>query len=137
MDENARDMFIQELDKEIAWQWKWERLNRRLNTATILTNWFSSFLILVLASYQLQLGLNYQPWVILSIAMLSLFTVSLPVLSTAMKFQQKQQVYDQMARAYSFIRIQLLTGQITIEKAIAGFGEVHRQPTEKVIRDTP
>jgi len=137
MDEKARDTFIEELDREITWQWKWERLNRWLNTTTILATWFSSFLILVLSFYQLQLGLDFQRWIILSIAGLSLVTVSLPVLSRTMRFQQKQQVYDQMARTYSFIRIQLLTGQITIEKAIAEFGKVHLQPTEKVIRETP
>lgn len=137
MDKNARDTFIKELDREISWQWKWERLNRRLNTTTILATWFSSFLILVLSFYQLQLGLDFQRWVILLIAGLSLVTVSVPVLSTTMRFQQKQQVYDKMARSYSFIRIQLLTGQISLEKAIAEFGEIHRQPTEKVIRETP
>ena len=137
MDDKARDIFIEELDREITWQWKWEKLNRRLNTITILATWFSSFLILVLSFYQLQLGLHFQRWVILSIAGLSLITVSLPVLSTTMRFQQKQQVYDQMARTYSFIRIQLLTGQISLEKAIAEFGEIHRQPTEKVIWQTP
>ena len=136
MDEKARDTFIEELNREISWQWKWERLNRRLNTGTILSTWFSSFLILVLSFYQLQLGLDFQRWVILSITGLSLVTVSLPVLSTTMKFQQKQQVYDQMARSYSFIRIQFLTGQISLEKAIAEFGKIHRQPTEKVIRET-
>lgn len=136
MDENARDTFIRELDREIVWQWKWERLNRRLNTTMIVTSWLSSFLVLVLSFYQVALGSNFQRWVILLIAALSLITVSIPGLSSAMRFQQKQQVYDQMAKAYSLIRIQLLTGKISLEKAIAAFGEVHLEPTEKVIRET-
>jgi len=137
MDEKARDIFIEELDREITWQWKWEKLNRRLNTTTILTTWFSSFLILVLSFYQLQLGLDFQRWIILSIAGLSLVTVSLPVLSRTMRFQQKQEVYDRMARTYSFIHIRLLTEQISLERAIEAFGEVNCKPTEKVIRETP
>lgn len=85
----------------------------------IVTSWLSGFLILVLSFYQLLLGPDFQRWVILFIAVLSLITVSIPGLSTAMRFQQKQQVYDQMARAYSLIRIQLITGKMSLEKAIA------------------
>lgn len=136
MNENTRETFIRELDREIAWQWRWERLNRRLNATVILTSWLSSFLILVLSFYQLLLGSDFQRWVILSIAVLSLIAVGIPGLSNAMRFQQKQQVYDQMARAYSVIRIQLLTGKMSLEKAVATFAEVHAQPAEKVIRDT-
>ena len=137
MPENARDTFIQELDREIAWQWRWEKLNRRLNTTAILANSFSSFSILVLSFYQLQVAPDLHRWVILSITVLAFVNVGLPVLSTAMRFQQKQEVYDRMARTYGFIRIQVLTEQISLERAISTFGEVHCKPTEKVIRQTP
>jgi len=137
MDENAQNTFIQELDREISWQWKWERLNRILNTITVLVNHFSTFLILVLSFYQLRLGMNFQRWVIFLIAVLSVIAIALTLLSNAMRFQQKQQVYDQMARAYSFIRIQLITKQIPLDKAISAFGEIHIRPTEKVIREMP
>jgi len=136
MNENARDMFIQKLNEEIAWQWKWEKLNRFLNTTTMWVTWFSSFLILVLSFLQLQIGSVSQRWVILTIAVLSLVTISCSLISTTMRFQQRQQVYDQMARAYDFIRIQLLTELISLEDAVVSFGKIHCQPTEKVIRET-
>lgn len=59
MNENARDMFIQKLNEEIAWQWKWEKLNRFLNTTTMWITWFSSFLILVLSFLQLQIRIGF------------------------------------------------------------------------------
>jgi len=137
MNENARDMFIQKLNEEIAWQWKWEKLNRFFNTTTMWVTLFSSFLILVLSFLQLQIGSVSQRWLILSIAVLSVATISCSLISTTMRFQQRQQVYDQMARAYDFIRIQLLTELISLEDAVAAFGKIHCQPTEKVIRETP
>ncbi len=42
-----------------------------------------------------------------------------------------------MARAYDFIRIPLLTELISLEDAVAAFGKIHCQPTEKVIQETP
>jgi ABC-type nitrate/sulfonate/bicarbonate transport system permease component len=137
MNENARDMFIQKLSEEIAWQWKWEKLNRFLKTTTMWVTLFSSFLILVLSFLQLQIGSVSQRWLILSIAVLSVATISCSLISTTMRFQQRQQVYDQMARAYDFIRIQLLTELISLEDAVAAFGKIHCQPTEKLIRETP
>jgi len=137
MNENSRDMFIRKLSEEIAWQWRWEKLNRFLNTTTMWVTWFSSFLILALSFCQLQIGSVSQQWVILSIAILSLVTICCSLISSTMRFQQRQQVYDQMARTYDFIRIQLLTELISLEDAVAAFGKIHCQPTEKVIRETP
>jgi len=137
MNENARDIFLKKLNEEISWQWKWEKLNRFFNTTTKWVTLFSSFLILVLSFLQLQIGSVSQRWLILSIAVFSVATISCSLISTTMRFQQRQQVYDQMARAYDFIRIQLLTELISLEDAVASFGKIHCQPTEKVIRETP
>ncbi len=94
MNENAQDMFIKKLNEEIDWQWKWEKLNRFFNTTTMWATLFSSFLILVLSFLQLQIGSVSQRWLILSIAVLSVATISCSLISTKMRFQQRQQVYD-------------------------------------------
>jgi hypothetical protein len=65
-----------------------------------------------------------------------MLSVSLPALSMAFRFQQRQQVYDQMARKYSLLRTELRMGTITATEALDEFKRVHGEPTEKVIRET-
>jgi len=52
------------------------------------------------------------------------------------KFQQRQEVYDRMARAYSLLKMKLEMGVIDLPEAIKEFERIHLQPTEKVIRET-
>lgn len=133
---DPRARFLAELEWEIKWQWRWEKKYRRLAYAMTWATWLSSFLILVLAFYQLQLGTDLQKWVILAITALSTLSVSLPVLSMSFKFQQRQEVYDRMGRAYSLLKMKVEMGAIGLEDALAEFERIHSQPTEKVIRET-
>jgi len=114
MEGDAKDLFISELDREIGWQWKWEKRYRHVYLSINLLTWLAGFLILVLSFYQVKAGSSCPSWVILAISFLAMLSVSLPVLSMTMKYQQRQQVYDQMARAYTLIRIQLITDQISL-----------------------
>lgn len=136
MDPTAKNTLLEKLRIEMAWQWRWEKKYRHFYYGTTCLSWLSSFLILVLAFYQLQLGQEYQRWVILSITALSTLAVSLPVLSMTLKFQQHQEVYDGLARAYDLLETKLRTGAISTEEALAEFERLHSQPTEKVIRET-
>lgn len=137
MDESdPKKVMIEELEWELKWQWKWEKKYRRLYYGVTWLSWLSSFGILVLIFYQLQLGDDLQRWVILAVAVLSMLSVSLPVLSMAFRFQQRQQVYDEMARKYSLLRTELRMGTITAEEALEEFKKIHGKPTEKVIRET-
>ena len=132
----ARDRLLSELKWEINWQWRWEKKYRRLNYYTILLSWLSGFLILGICSYQLQVIKAVPQWTILANAFLSMLSVSLPLLSHAFKFQQRQEVYDRMARAYTLLNTKLEMGAISNEDALHEFELIHLQPTEKVIRET-
>lgn len=133
---NPKERFLAELDWELRWQWRWEKKYRRLYYGVTWISWLSSFLILVLSFYQLQIVTELQKWVILSITILSMLSVSLPVLAMSFKFQQRQEVYDRMARAYSLLKLKLEMGLIDLPEAINDFERIHLQPTEKVIRET-
>jgi len=132
----ARDRLLQELQTEIKWQWRWEKKFRRLNYYTILVSWLSGFLILVICTYQFQIMPSVPKWTIMANAFLSMLSVSLPLLANAFKFQQRQEVYDRMARAYSLLNTKLDMGYISVEEALKQFEAIHSQPTEKFIRDT-
>lgn len=133
---HPKDRLLKELEWEIPWQWRWEKKYRRLTYGVTWLSWLSSFLILVLAFYQLQLGSDLQKWVILAITILSTLSVSLPVLAMSFKFQQRQEVYDRMARSYTLLKLKLEIGAIELPAALAEFERIHSQPTEKVIRET-
>lgn len=124
------------LQREIAFQWRWEKLNRFYAHTVIWLAWFCTIAIVGLSFFQLQMGNELQKWVILTICVLSTLSSTLPGLSAQFKFQQRQQVYDEMARAYGLIEIKLEIGAITPSKALELFEKFHERPTEKVIRET-
>lgn len=124
------------LRREIAFQWRWEKLNRFYAHTAIWLAWICTITIVGLSFFQLQMGNELQKWVILAICLLSALSSTLPGLSAQFKFQQRQQVYDEMARAYSLVEIKLQIDAITPRKALELFEKFHERPTEKVIRET-
>lgn len=132
----ARERLLLEVQAEIKWQWRWEKKYRRLHYHTILVSWLSGFIILVVCTYQFQVMPSVPEWTIMANAFLSMLSVSLPLLSNAFKFQQRQEVYDRMARAYSLLNTKVEMGCLSTEEALKQFETIHSQPTEKVIRDT-
>ena len=52
------------------------------------------------------------------------------------RFQQRQEVFDRNAREYTAIKMELLTGKITLDIAVDRFNKIYKQPTEAVIRRT-
>jgi hypothetical protein len=134
---NSKETLLAKLESEIKWQWHWERLNRHLLLTCIFGTWISNFIVLILAVFQVQIDDKHQKCVVLLIAALSALSVSLPILATGLRLQQRQEVYDRMARAYEFLRLRLSTDAIQFDDALAEFGRIHTKSTEKVIRGTP
>lgn len=131
-----KNAVLEVLRREIAFQWRWEKFNRLSAHAAILLGWICTMTIVGLSFFQLQMGNELQKWAILSICLLSALSSTLPGLSAQFKFQQRQQVYDEMARAYSLIVIKLEIDAITPHMALELFEKFHERPTEKVIRET-
>ena len=133
------DAFLTELDSEIRWEWRWEKQNRRWTQILNWATWVARVLLLALSTYQISSHnqTTVQPWVLFSIAFLSLMNIGLPLLAVTFRFQQRQEVHDHQAREYSVIRVELLSGRISLEEAVDRFKEIRRQPTEAVIRRTP
>ena len=132
------DAFISELDREIWWEWHWEKRHRRWTWGVNWAIWVARVLLLALSTYQLSSygKVPVQPWVLFSIALLSVMNVGLPLLAVTFRFQQRQEVHDRNARAYSVIRVELLSGRVSLDDAVHRFKEVREQPTEAVIRRT-
>jgi hypothetical protein len=133
------DAFLTELDSEIRWEWRWEKQNRRWTQILNWATWVARVLLLALSTYQIS-SYNQgpvQPWVLFSIAFVSVMNIGLPLLAVTFRFQQRQEVHDRQAREYSVIRVELLSGRISLEDAVDRFKEIRRQPTEAVIRRTP
>ena len=144
MSTDPKEVFISELDKEIKWEWHWEWWNRNAYLTFHWALWFVRFFLLGFAAYQLNIGKNnlyYQvslsAIVVLVIALLSTFNIALPMLSSSLKSQQRQEVHDRNARGLSIIRIELLTSTISLETAVQRFKEIRSQPVEDTIRNTP
>lgn len=133
----ARDRLTAELKWEIDWQWRWEKKYRRLYYCATLMSWLAGFMVTVISVYQLWSGDSIQKWTIAANALLSVLSVSLPLLSNTFKFQQRQEVYDRMARVYTLLNTKLEMGIMSVEDALREFELIHLQPTEKVIRNTP
>lgn len=131
--------FLEELDREIAWEWKWEKRHRNWGWGINWATWLARLFLLALSWYQLT-GANAgggSSWVIFSLALLSMFNIALPLLAHTFRFQQRQEVHDTHAREYSAIRVEFLSGQLKLSDAVQKFTETRRKPTEKVIRGTP
>jgi len=131
--------FIEELDREIKFEWRHEKLHRKMMWYINWATWVSRVLLLAMSTYELN---NYgksapQLWSKLTIAILSVLNLGLPLMSATFRFQQRQEVHDKVAREYSSIRVELVSGQISLEDAVKRFTETRRQPTEAVIRRTP
>lgn len=131
--------FIDELDREIKWEWRHEKLHRKMMWYANWATWAARVLLLAMSTYELN---NYgkatpELWSKLTIAILAVLNLGLPLLSSTFRFQQRQEVHDTVAREYSAIRLELLSGQISLEEAVKKFTETRRQPTEAIIRRTP
>lgn len=139
-DDQQLGAFLGELNAEIGWEWKWEKQNRFLLFGSNWVTWSARILVLGLSTYA---ATNYQKdasWlspILLLVAVLSVTNVGVPLLASALRLQQRQEVHDRNARAYCVIRTQLLSGQITLAQAVARFADIRRNPTEPIIRQTP
>jgi len=138
-DTDPKEAFITELNSEIRWKWRYEKLDKSFYLAVSWIIWAARFLLLVLATYQINIDKDAlsQSWIIFSIVALFMLNVALPLLSATLKFQQRQEVHGREAREYSVIKIELLAGAISLDTAVERFKEIYRQPTEVTIRRTP
>lgn len=137
-DENVK-AFLEELDREIGWEWRWEKRHRRWGWGVNWATWVARVLILGASTYQLssrQKGVD-EVLVTGCVALLSVLNIGLPLLAFTFRFQQRQEVHDRNARAYAVIRVELVSGLITLREAADRFKEIRSQPTEKTIRSTP
>jgi hypothetical protein len=131
--------FIEELDREIGWEWKWEKRHRYWNWGVNWATWLARLFLLAFSWYQLtgaRAGEDIS-WVVFWLAFLSMFNIALPLLAYTFRFQQRQEVHDTHAREYCAIRVEFLSGQIRLSDAVQKFTQTRRKPTEKVIRATP
>jgi hypothetical protein len=133
------EAFIDELDREIKLEWRHEKLHRKMMWYINWATWVARVLLLAMSTYELN---NYgkaapQLWSKITIAILSVMNIGFPLMSATFRFQQRQEVHDKVAREYSSIRVELVSGQITLEEAVKRFTETRRQPTEAIIRRTP
>lgn len=138
MDDNAK-AFLEELDREIVWEWHWEKRHRRWGWGVTWATWVARVLILGASTYQLssrQKGVD-EAWVTGCVALLSVLNLGLPLLAFTFRFQQRQEVHDRNARAYGVIRVEFVSGLATLRAAVDRFKEIRSQPTEKLIRSTP
>jgi hypothetical protein len=139
LDEKHLQAFIDELDCQIKWEWKHEKLHRKMMWYINWATWIARVLLLAFSTYELN---NYgkapsELWSKLTIAVLSVMNLGLPLLSSTFRFQQRQEVHDSIAREFSSLRVELLSGQITLEEAVKRFAKSRKQPTEAIIRRTP
>src|SRR4051812_9819138 len=108
------EAFIEELDREIKLEWRHERLHRKMMWSINWATWVARVLLLAMGTYELN---NYgkgtpQLWSKLTIAILSVLNLGFPLMSATFRFQQRQEVHDKVAREYSSIRVELVSGQI-------------------------
>jgi hypothetical protein len=101
--------------------------------------WVARVLLLALAAFEVSSYSKTTPqlWSKLTIAVLSVLNLGFPLMSATFRFQQRQEVHDKVAREYSSIRVELVSGQISLGEAVKKFTETRRQPTEAIIRRTP
>ncbi|MGA3164173.1 MAG: hypothetical protein ABSD77_08295 [Verrucomicrobiota bacterium] len=131
--------FLDALDRDIGWQWRWEKKWRFWMMFNHWSGWLLRLLLLAFTTFQLSVfGIQQPPlWLPFTLTTLALLNLALPQLASAFKFQQRQEIYDWHARCYSAIRVQFVTGQIDLKTAVAKYTEVSQKPTESVIRGTP
>jgi hypothetical protein len=130
--------FLQELDREIRFEWKYERRHRLWMWGINWSGWITRLFLLAFGWYRLTArSSDLDNTAAFAIAFLSMLNIALPLLNTTFRFQQRQEVHDTIARDYSALRIEFVTGQITLAEAVRRFAATRRQPTEKLIRGTP
>lgn len=128
--------FMNELDNEIQWEWRWVKLNQKYSISINWITWIARFVLLALAVYQIKLG-KIPTWVIFSIAVLSMLNVALPLLFVTFKFKQRLELHDRNAREYTAIKTELSAKTITLNTAIKRFTDIYKQSPEETIRRTP
>jgi len=133
---DQRNPLLEKLEYEIAWQWKWEKLNRCFFFGVSWTTWICSFLVLVLAAYQIYLRDHPQYWVTGAIALLAALVTSLPLLSWKLKWEDRQHFHDKLAREYEIIKIKLETDQLDVADAVKQFEKLHTKAPEVVVSKT-
>jgi hypothetical protein len=137
-EERGDAAFLSELESEIWWEWHWEKRHRRWTWGVNWATWVCRILLLALATFQIS---SYsaaipRPWTLLVIAVLATLNLGLPVLAVTFRFQQRQEVHDTHARAFSVIRTEFLAGTLPLREAMEQFKEIRRQPTEQIVRRT-
>lgn len=128
-------MLLEKLDQEIGWQWRWEKLNRCLCLGASWCARTCSFLVFVLAFCQVYFGENPKYWITVAIAVCSVATFSLPILSHELKWKQRQLFHDKRAREYDIVHMKLKTNEIDVPQAMRLFERAHRQSPEAKMKD--
>jgi len=75
--------FLQDLEAELAWEWKWMRWNRAWTFGFHWAGWIAKILLLAAATFQLSTFSKGKPelWLIGLIALLSTLNIALPFIS--------------------------------------------------------
>lgn len=131
--------FLLDLDAELAWEWKWEKLNRRWTWGIHWAGWGARLILLAVAAYQLSIfdkGPS-ERWLVALIALFSMLNVALPLISFIFRFPQRQEIHDRTARAHDVIRVELRAEQISLVEAVDRYKKIREQPNESLVRETP
>ncbi len=154
VEEENNKKFIETLDSEIAFQFRWEKLNRDesglVNFLTWLLPMFSLVLSTSIASRssrkpwvfkksfrRISINLNLYRFVSGIVVIITVVSLSLPFLNSLIKFDKKQEVYDTRAKQYQIIKLKLITHQISLNEATSQFEKIHTVSPEKLIRQLP
>src|SRR5947209_9122334 len=107
------EAFIEELDREIKFEWRHEKMHRKMMWYINWAAWVSRVLLLAAATFELSSYGKAAPqlWSKAAIAFLSVLNLGLPLMSASFRFQQRQEVHDKVAREYSSLRVELVAGQ--------------------------
>ena len=124
--------FLQDLETELAWEWKWVRWNRAWTFGFIWAGWGTRIILLAAAIYQLNTFAKEKTelWLIALIAVLSTLNIALPFISIAFRFAQRLEVHDRTARDYDVIRVELRAEQIGLSDAVDRYKKIRKKSPE-------
>ena len=131
--------FLQDLEAELAWEWKWMRMNRAWTFGFQWASWCARILLLAAAIYQLTAFAKGKVdfWLVAFIALFSTLNLVLPFVATSFRFAQRLQVHDQTARAYDNIRVELRANRIDLAEAVDRYKEIRKESPESLVRKMP
>ena len=140
--EEREKVFLRELEREIKFEWHWERrASNRWDWMTNLTV-VSKAIALSCTSVLLYLhGKPHEAEVTIPLLFLSaacmLGSILFPQYASTYKLPQRQEVHDQNARDYSIIHTKYVGGELTFQQAMEQFVEIRKQSVEAKVRRTP